>query len=94
VLGDPAFQSPVGTVLGPVAAGDSYGVYRVVAKQEPDMTQFIEQRDQLKGEFLQAKRDEAFSIFRGLLRERYEKTGQVKRYEARIEQLIRQIRTS
>ena len=93
-LGDQAFRSEIGTVLGPVSAGDRFGVYRVVAKEPADATLFLDQRDELKGEVLEAKRDEAFNIFRSLVRQRYEKDGKIKRYQPRIEQMIRDIRTS
>jgi peptidyl-prolyl cis-trans isomerase D len=93
-LGDRAFNAELGAVLGPVNAGDRFGVYRVAAKEPADATLFLDQRDELKGEFLEGRRDEAFNIFRSLVRQRYEKDGKIKRYPARIEQMIRDIRTS
>jgi peptidyl-prolyl cis-trans isomerase D len=93
-LGDKAYEAEIGAVLGPVSAGDRFGVYRVTAKEPADPTEFLDQRDQLKGEFLEARRDEAFNIFRSLVRQRFEKDGKIKRYPERIEQLIRDIRTS
>ncbi|MEZ5362714.1 MAG: peptidyl-prolyl cis-trans isomerase [Bryobacterales bacterium] len=93
-LGDKAFAAAPGTVLGPVNAGDRFGVYAVTAKEPADPTEFLDQRDNLKAEFLEAKRNEAFGIFRGLVRQRYEKDGKITRYPERIEQLIRDIRTS
>jgi peptidyl-prolyl cis-trans isomerase D len=93
-LGDAAFNAAVGAVLGPVAAGDGFGVYRVAAKEAADPTAFLDQRDQLKGEFLEARREEAFNIYRSLIRQRYEKDGKVTRYPERIEQMIRDMRRS
>ena len=91
-LGDRAFDSEPGTILGPVSSGDHFGVYRVAAKEPADATEFLDQRDEIKGEVLKIKRDEAFGIFRSILRQRYEKNGEIKRYPARIEQMIRDIR--
>ena len=93
-LGDRAFEAEIGTVLGPVSASDRFGIYRVTAKEPADPTEFLDQRDQLKGEFLKARRDEAFGIFRSIVRQRYEKDGKITRYPERIEQMIRDIRTS
>ena len=93
-LGDRAFDAELGAILGPVSAGDRFGVYRVAAKEPADATLFLDQRDELRGEFLEAKRDEAFNIFRSIVRQRYEKDGKITRYPARIEQMIRDIRTS
>ncbi len=93
-LGERAFSAEVGAVLGPVSSGDRFGVYRIAAKEPADVTMFLDQRDELKGEFLEAKREEAFNIFRSLVRQRYEKDGKIKRYPARIEQMVRSIRTS
>jgi peptidyl-prolyl cis-trans isomerase D len=92
-LGDRAFNAEVGTVLGPVTAGDRFGVYRIAEKEPADPTEFLDQRDELRGEFLEGRRDEAFNIFRSLVRQRYEKDKRIKRYQDRIDQMIRNIRT-
>jgi peptidyl-prolyl cis-trans isomerase D len=92
-LGDRAYNAEVGTVLGPVTAGDRFGVYRIAAKEPADPTEFLDQRDELKGEFLKGKQDEAFGIFRSLVRQRYEKDKKIVRHNDRIEQMIRNIRT-
>src|SRR5690606_24822687 len=91
-IGDPAFNAEIGAVLGPIPAGEGFGVYKTLERQEADMSQLLDQQAQIKQEFLQAKQDETFTMFKTLVRKQYEDKGKVKRFPERIEALIRQIR--
>jgi peptidyl-prolyl cis-trans isomerase D len=91
-LGDQGFKAEVGEVLGPVSAADRFGVYQIAAKQSADATLFIDQKEDIRNEFLEAQRNEAFGIFKSLVRQRYEKDKKITRFPARIDQFIRAIR--
>lgn len=91
MLGDAAFTKEPGTIGGPVTGGSDQTVYRVVARQEADLTQFYEQRDKLREQQVQAKRDEAYEIYKGLTRQRYEDAGKITRYQPRIDALLQSL---
>ena len=91
-LGDTPYNSPIGTVFGPVSAGEHYAVARVIAQEPADMSLYPEQKAEIRETFLQGKQDEAFNIFRTEARQRYEKQGKIKRYDDRINQLVQQVR--
>lgn len=91
MLGDVAFTKEPGTIGGPVTGGSDQAVYRVAARQEADLTLFHEQRDKLRVQQMQAKRDEAYEIYKGLTRQRYEDAGKIKRYQPRIDALLQSL---
>jgi peptidyl-prolyl cis-trans isomerase D len=91
MLGETAFSGAPGTIGGPVTGGTDQAIYRVVERQEADLTQFYDQRDKLREQQLQAKRDEAFEIYKGLTRQRYEDAGKVTRYQPRIDALLQSV---
>ena len=93
-LGNAAFDAEVGTIQGPVPAGEGVGVYEVAAKQEADLTELLNQRADLRQSILDARQNETFGLFRGLTVKRYEEQGKITRYEDRITELINQIRRS
>jgi hypothetical protein len=69
-------------------AGADYAVYRIAARQEADLTQFYEQRDSLREQQTQAKRDEMYEIYKGLTRRRYEDAGKIQRFVPRIDAFL------
>jgi peptidyl-prolyl cis-trans isomerase D len=91
MLGDAAFTKEPGTIGGPVSGGSDQAVYRVAARQEADLTAFYEQRDKLREQQVQAKRDEAYEIYKGLARRRYEDGGKITRYQPRIDALLQSL---
>jgi peptidyl-prolyl cis-trans isomerase D len=91
MLGDTAFTKEIGTIGGPVSGGSDQAVYRVAARQEADLTAFYEQRDKLREQQVQAKRDEAYEIYKGLARRRYEDGGKITRYQPRIDALLQSL---
>jgi len=91
LLGEAAFTKEPGTIAGPVTGGSDQTIYRVAAHQEADLTQFYEQRDKLHDQQVQAKRDEAYEIYKALARQRYEDAGKVTRYQPRIDALLQSL---
>jgi hypothetical protein len=91
MLGDAAFTKEPGTIGGPVSGGSDQAVYRVAARQEADLTAFYEQRDKLREQQVQARRDEAYEIYKGLARQRYEDGGKITRYQPRIDALLQSL---
>ncbi|MBI1356093.1 MAG: hypothetical protein GC160_17265 [Acidobacteria bacterium] len=91
-LGDTPFNAAVGTVFGPVSAGEAFAVAKVAAQEPADMALYPEQKTEIRETYLQGKQDEAFNIFRTEARQRFEKEGKIKRYDDRINQLVQQIR--
>ena len=88
-LGDTAFTSEVGSIHGPITAGDKIGVYRVVEQRDADVTEFLNQRAEIRAMFLQAKQDETFNLYKASVRKRYEEEGRVVRREDRISEFLR-----
>jgi peptidyl-prolyl cis-trans isomerase D len=91
MLGDAAFRGEPGTLGGPVTGGTDYSVFRVVARQEADLTQFYEKRDELRQQQLGSKRNEAFEVYKSILRQRYEQGGKIARYQPRIDALLQSL---
>jgi peptidyl-prolyl cis-trans isomerase D len=91
MLGDAAFRGEPGTLGGPMTGGTDYSVFRVVARQEADLTQFYEKRDELRQQQLGSKRNEAFEVYKSILRQRYEQGGKIARYQPRIDALLQSL---
>ena len=75
-----AFTLKKGEISGPLNFGRSQGVLAVLERQEPSPSdsQFAQQRDQLREQLLQQKRQEALMLFINDLGARLEKEGKVK----------------
>jgi peptidyl-prolyl cis-trans isomerase D len=91
-IGNAAFDGEIGSIHGPVTTGDRFGVYKVLAHEPADMTLYPDQREEIRSQFLEAKKDEAYSIFRQSVMQRYEQEGKITRYPERIDQFVRQLR--
>jgi peptidyl-prolyl cis-trans isomerase D len=91
MLGDVAFTKEPGTIGGPITGGSDQTVYRVAARQDADMTQFYEQRDKLREQQVESKRDEAYEIYKAVTRQRYEDAGKITRYQPRIDALLQSV---
>jgi hypothetical protein len=92
MFGEEAFSREPGAIGGPITAGPDFAVYRIAAKQEADPTQFYEQRDTLRQQLTQAKRDEMYEIYKGVTRQRYDEAGRIQRYIPRIDAFMQQLR--
>jgi peptidyl-prolyl cis-trans isomerase D len=88
MLGQTAFTAEPGTVGGPVTGGTDFSVYRIVAREDADLTQFYEKRDELRTQQLDAKRNEAFEVYKSIMRQRYEEEGKIERYQPQIDVLL------
>ncbi len=73
-----AFQMKVGDVSAPQNLGQSWLVYRVAEKIEPNPEDFEKQKKDLTEQVLQQKRDLAFRSFRVALEDRLKKEGKLK----------------
>ncbi len=88
------FNADPGTLGGPVSTGTGAGVYEVVARQEADMTQYFDKRQEIRSRILEARQDEMFKIFQSHAIKRYEDDGKIKRYDNRIAQYIQSMSRS
>jgi len=92
VLGDQPFDAAPGSVFGPVSGQSGVGVYTVTDQAEADMTNFSQERGQLKDQVLKSRQDEAFNIYRSLAQREWQDSGRIRRFDDRIEQYIRSFR--
>jgi peptidyl-prolyl cis-trans isomerase D len=74
----PAFNLKAGDVGAPFSLGQSWMVYRVAEKVEPNPADFEAQKKQLAEELLQSKRDLAYQAFRTALGDRLKQEGKLK----------------
>jgi peptidyl-prolyl cis-trans isomerase D len=72
-----AFNMNVGQTSGPVALGANWLVYRVAAREEPNLQDLASQRTQIEQELLQNKRAMAFEAFREALESRMKQEGKL-----------------
>lgn len=73
-----AFNLKAGDVAAPLSLGQSWLVYRVAEKQEPNPAEFEAQKKQLTEDALQTKRNLAFEAFRTALESRLKQEGKLK----------------
>lgn len=86
-----AFTLKQGEISGPLNFGRGQGVVQVVERQEPSNSdpQFAQQRDQLREQLLQQKRQEHLSLFLNDLSTRMEKEGKVKINKSEMDALLK-----
>lgn len=85
LLGDAAFTSVTGNIVGPIRSGNVWAVYEVVASQEADMFNFPDKRDELLQREKARRQGKAFDIYRGEVLRRFEQAGRVRRYQLNIQ---------
>jgi peptidyl-prolyl cis-trans isomerase D len=73
-----AFNLKPGDVAAPLSLGQSWLVYRVAEKEEPNPADFEKQKKELTQEALQTKRNLAFEAFRTALDDRLKQEGKLK----------------
>lgn len=83
-----AFTAPLGEPQGPVSITGGFGVYVPLNRVEPDMSSFAMQSASIRQQLTEARRAEAFEIFRDAVLTRYSQEGKIRRYEARIQQFL------
>ncbi len=86
-----AFTLKQGEISGPLNFGRSQGVLQVVERQEPSLSdpQFAQQRDQMREQLLQQKKQEALMLFINDLGTRLEKEGKVKINKSEMDNLAK-----
>jgi peptidyl-prolyl cis-trans isomerase D len=86
-----AFTMKQGEISGPLNFGRSQGVLQVVERQEPSLSdpQFAQQRDQMREQLLQQKKQEALMLFINDLGARLEKEGKVKINKSEMDNLAK-----
>lgn len=83
-----AFAAAPGALQGPISATGGFGIYSTVVVEPANMAAFVTQRASIRDQLTEARRTEAFSIFQDEILARYEASGDVVRYEARIQQFL------
>lgn len=86
-----AFTLKQGEISGALNFGRSQGVLQVLERQEPSLSdpQFAQQRDQLREQLLQQKKQEALMLFINDLGARLEKEGKVKINKGEMDNLTK-----
>ncbi|HMD84419.1 MAG TPA: peptidylprolyl isomerase, partial [Terriglobia bacterium] len=86
-LGD-AFTLNPGQVSGVISAGSNQVLFKVVSHTPANEADFAAQRDQLREELLDQKRDLQFEIYRANLKDQYIRSGKLKINDARMKQFL------
>jgi peptidyl-prolyl cis-trans isomerase D len=83
-----AFTAPVGSVQGPVPAGENYVIYRVGERVSPDTQLSAEERQTIRSTLLGNRQTEAFEVYREALRARLQKQGKMKIFQDRVDRFV------
>jgi hypothetical protein len=86
-LGD-AFTLNPGQVSGVISAGTNQVLFKVVSHTAPNEADFASQRDQLREELLDQKRDLQFEIYRQNLKDQFIRSGKLKINNAGMKQFL------
>ncbi len=80
-----AFDAEAGQLLGPVAAGADYVVYKALERIPADSATPAEEQNFIRESLRGNRQNEAFEIFKEELRERMKKQGKIKIHQDRLE---------
>jgi peptidyl-prolyl cis-trans isomerase D len=72
------FQMTPGTISGPINAGRTSVVAKIVDKQQPSEAEIMKNLDQLRDQLRDQKQEEAFAIFANTVISDYRKNGRVR----------------
>jgi peptidyl-prolyl cis-trans isomerase D len=86
-LGD-AFTLNPGQVSGAISVGTNQVLFKVVSHTAPNEADFASQRDQLREELLDQKRDLQFEIYRQNLKDQFIRSGKLKMNNAGMRQFL------
>ena len=92
-LGPEAFQKVDGAVVGPVGSGGSFVVYRPLELSPADESALEDEGESIRQSELDLKRDRMFAYFRAQKLKEYADSGRIVRYEARIQEYLRFLRS-
>jgi peptidyl-prolyl cis-trans isomerase D len=81
------FSMKPGEISNPIQTGRGAAVIALVDKQEPPASDFAAQKDKLRDELLDQKRNDAMNLFVSNLRAQMEKDGKIKIYKKELDRL-------
>jgi peptidyl-prolyl cis-trans isomerase D len=82
-----AFTMKPGEISGPIDSGSSGAVLSLVDRSTPSPADFQKQKDQVREQVLQQKRDQMLQLFIANLREQMEKSGKIQINQQVLKQL-------
>jgi peptidyl-prolyl cis-trans isomerase D len=88
-----AFTLNPGQVSGVISVGANQVLFKVVSHTPANEADFAAQRDQIREELLDQKRDLQFEIYRQNLKEQFIRSGQLKINDAGMKQFLASYRT-
>jgi peptidyl-prolyl cis-trans isomerase D len=81
------FTMKPGEISGPIDSGTSGAVLSLLNREEPSPADFQKQKDQVREQVLQQKRDQMLQLFIANLREQMEKSGKIQINQQVLKQL-------
>jgi peptidyl-prolyl cis-trans isomerase D len=82
-----AFTMKPGEISGPIDNGASAAVLSLLDRQEPSQADFQKQKDQIREQVVQQKREQLFQLFVTNLREQMQKSGKIQINQQVLKQL-------
>jgi peptidyl-prolyl cis-trans isomerase D len=86
--GQVAFNLQKGQISGPLSTGQNGVVIKLLERQEPPAADFDKQKDQIRAQLLDAKRNEVIQLYAEQLRDRMVKQGRIQINEREQERLF------
>jgi hypothetical protein len=87
-----AFSKPVGSVIGPIPAGDQVILARVLEKQPADLASLAAERESLVLALKRKRASERKELFEDGLLTQLVKEGKVKKYQDTINRVVQNFR--
>lgn len=84
-----AFTLKPGEISGPITSANNGVVLSVLEKQEPTEQDFAAKKDQIRDGLLRNKQQDLFGLFLSSLRQRMEKSGEIRINEKEMQNLTR-----
>ncbi len=93
-LGEDAFTNSDGEVMGPVAMGDRWIVFRTLDLRTADEADIATAGDELRQTVLDEKQQEIFEYFRQTKVREYAESGLLRRYDDRIQAYLQSMQSA
>ncbi len=77
----------VGEISGPINAGQNGAVIALVDKQVPSDSDYEKNKDSVRGQLLEAKRNAVLEVYLTQLKDNMEKSGKIKVFQKNMERL-------
>ncbi len=81
------FNMNVGNISGPINAGRTGVVVKLLDKQEPSADEIAKNFDQTKDQILEQRRGEAFNVFLSTLQDDYKKHNLIQIFKAKNDEI-------